>query len=110
MGQDRNGAAHRCLEAMHAHPITGGPRRGWFVGFVLAQLQPAMTAAREGQVGSLDPFEKVAGECSISFDRPEVGHKRDLAVRLVALGALHEADFGYIVQVVTKPETKCRIS
>ena len=47
----------------------------------------------------LSPFEQAAEECCAIFDRLEPGDKRALVVRLLALGALHQGDLGYVDQV-----------
>jgi hypothetical protein len=48
---------------------------------------------------SLSPLEQAAEECCAIFDRLEPNDKRALAVRLVALGALHEGDLTYVDHV-----------
>jgi hypothetical protein len=48
---------------------------------------------------SLSPLEQAAEECCAVFDRLEPDDKRALAVPLVALGALHQGDLGYVDQV-----------
>jgi hypothetical protein len=50
----------------------------------------------------LSPLEQAAEECCAIFDRLEPDDKRSLAVRLVALGALHEGDLGYVDQVAAQ--------